>query len=124
MNGVVTATSEVATLRTDYGCVFLRAFRCLDVDRQVKVEIPVVFVGPRLDGALLRINSACVTSEVFGDLRCDCRHQLHRGLCDIAAAADGLLIYAPCDEGYGNGLLQKLNSFAVMDAIGLSASEA
>ena len=69
-------------------------------------------VGSPSDGALLRIASACVTSEVFGCGRCDCAEQLRRSLRLIAREGSGLLTYHPSDEGYGLGLHEKIRAYA------------
>ena len=42
---------------------------------------------------LVRIHSQCLTGDVFGSLRCDCRQQLEMALSMIAAEAAGILIY-------------------------------
>src|SRR5262245_62619433 len=42
---------------------------------------------------LLRIHSQCVTGEMFGSLRCDCREQLDLAMRAIGDDGSGLLIY-------------------------------
>src|ERR1700743_3200876 len=43
--------------------------------------------------ALVRIHSQCLTGDVFGSLRCDCRQQLEMALAMIAERGAGVLIY-------------------------------
>jgi GTP cyclohydrolase II len=80
--------------------------------------------GTLRPGALLRINSACLTGEVFGDQSCDCAWQLMRALEMIAEADNGLVIYAPFEDGRGSGTLHKINSLAVMQDTGMTSSAA
>ena len=56
---------------------------------------------------LVRIHSQCLTGDVFGSLRCDCRLQLELALSKIAAEGAGILLYEQ-QEGRGIGLMAKL----------------
>src|SRR5689334_5900177 len=42
---------------------------------------------------LVRIHSQCLTGDVFGSLRCDCRLQLELALTKIAEEGAGILLY-------------------------------
>jgi GTP cyclohydrolase II len=64
---------------------------------------------------LVRIHSQCLTGDVFGSLRCDCRQQLEMALAMIAAAGAGVLIYEQ-QEGRGIGLMAKLQAYELQDA--------
>jgi len=63
---------------------------------------------------LLRIHSQCLTGDVLGSLRCDCRQQLEKALSMIAADGKGILIYEQ-QEGRGIGLMAKLQAYALQD---------
>lgn len=71
---------------------------------------------------LVRIHSQCLTGDVFGSLRCDCRDQLEMALSMIAEAGAGILIYEQ-QEGRGIGLMAKLQAYQLQDQ-GLDTVEA
>ena len=71
---------------------------------------------------LVRIHSQCLTGDVFGSLRCDCRQQLEMALAMIASAGAGVLIYEQ-QEGRGIGLMAKLQAYELQDS-GLDTVEA
>src|ERR1700755_2465114 len=63
---------------------------------------------------LVRIHSQCLTGDVFGSLRCDCRPQLELALSKIASEGAGVLIHEQ-QEGRGIGLMAKLKAYELQD---------
>lgn len=76
------------------------------------------------DDALVRLNSACLTGEVFGCDRCDCSWQLWESLRLMKEDGNGVLIYLPDHDGRGAGSHAKAMTYAEQDRHNVSTAEA
>lgn len=71
---------------------------------------------------LCRLHSECLTGDVFGSLKCDCRQQLEKSLEMIEKEKRGILIYMR-QEGRGIGLINKLKAYHLQEQ-GLDTAQA
>lgn len=112
-----------ADFPTRWGQFRIHGFR-LEPDGVGKPEEAVALVMGDVHSspALVRIHSQCLTGDVFGSLRCDCRQQLELALALIASEGAGILIYEQ-QEGRGIGLMPKLQAYELQDS-GLDTVEA
>lgn len=113
----------VGPVRNDFGRFTLAAF---DVDDSwiryyalIKGDTDdrgwPVFRNPEIP---VRIDSGCLTGQVFGDQTCDCGQQLHLAMQKIAVAGEGIIVNIPGQDGRGLGLATKLAALRMFDELG------
>lgn len=88
----------------------------------VSSERIIILSNPHIHSNQVRVHSSCVTSEIFGSLRCDCADQLDHSL-EVIAKEGGHIIYLD-QEGRGIGLEAKIKAYELQDREGVDTLQA
>jgi len=100
-------------LPTHHGEFTVKAYR----DDSNNVESIALIVGDvsNKDNVKTRIHDQCITSEVFGSLKCDCNDQLIKAMQCIQKNKSGIIIYLN-QEGRGIGLANKIAAYKLQES--------
>lgn len=101
------------SLPTEKGTFRVRAYRNVKTGAE-----PLAMIIGDVEGekdVICRVHDQCVTSEVFGSVKCDCKQQLDYAMEFIQTNKSGIVFYLP-QEGRGIGIANKIAAYSLQES--------
>ena len=119
----------VGILETKHGIFYLFDFKVNDSWESysvlVKAEIDDNFMPhfKNSEHITLRIDSGCLTGQLFGDQTCECKEQLDEAMKTLNQVGEGIIVCIPAQDGRGMGLAFKLGTLLLQHQLGVNTVE-
>ncbi len=98
-------------LPTKFGDFVTHVFLEVRPDGSEREHVALVYGDVAgLDDVAIRVHSECITSEVFGSLKCDCKDQFDAAMREVVKRGRGVVLYLR-QEGRDIGLANKIRAY-------------